>query len=448
MNYEELAAETAARARKHGADQADVYLVSTTEFGVQIRKGEVETLTQSGSKGMGIRVFVDHRQGFASTTDFSEDALDRLITNVVGLARNADQKPENALSEDAVSVESRDLQIYDPELENIPAEKKIALAKSCERAAFEFDPRITNSEGAGFGSEISTTVIANSLGSHHSYRSTACSLYCAPLAELDGKKQVDYEYSYRRVIAELDKPETVGRKAAQRVLRKLGARKAPTQTATVVFEGRVAGRIWSAVIAAINGDAVYKGMSFLKESLGNQIAASTVTLIDDGTLLRGAGSAPFDGEGIPTRRNVLIENGVLKMFQYDTLTSRKVGAGVKSTANARRSYNVAPSIGPFNVYLEPGSLTAEQIIEAIPNGFYVTDMMGGGANPVTGDFSIGASGLWIENGQLTYAVEEVTIAASMNSILMGIEKIGSDLLFNSSIVSPTFQVAEMTISGE
>ncbi len=448
MNFEDVAANAAKKAQKCGADQADVYLVSTTEFGVQVRKGEVETLTQSRSKGMGIRVFVDHRQGFASTTDFSDEALDRLIKNVVELARSADQKPENELDEEAVSAVVHDLDLYDPALENITPEEKISLAKSCENAAFAFDPRISNSDGAGFGSEISTIVIANTLGNLQSYRSTACSLYCSPLAEQDGKKQVDYEYSYKRFLKQLEHPETVGRIAAERVLRKLGARKAPTQSAPVVFERRVAARIWGAVIAAINGDAVNKGMSFLKTSLDNQIAANSVTLIDDGTLHQGAGSSPFDGEGIPTRKNVLIENGVLNMFQYDTLTARKVGGGAKSTANARRSYNGAPSIGSFNVYLQPGSLSTDEIIKSITNGFYVTDMMGSGANPVTGDFSIGAAGLWIEDGRLTYAVEEVTIAASMKRILMGIEKIGSDLVFSSTIVSPTFQVAEMTISGE
>ncbi len=448
MNFEEVALKTAERAKKYGADQADVYLVSNTEFGVQIRKGEIETLTQSGSKGLGVRVFVDHRQGFASTSDFSEDALDRLIKNVVALAASADQKPENELSGEAAASTKTELGIYDPELEFISPENKIMMAKACESAAFALDSRVTNSEGAGFGNEITNTVMADSLGNVQSYQSTACSIFCAPLAEYDGKKQVDYDYSYRRVFKELDSPDAVGRKAAERVIRKLGARKAPTQSAPVVFENRVAARIWSAVIAAINGDAVFKGMSFLKGSLNEQIAAANVTLIDDGTLFKGAGSAPFDGEGLPTRRNVLIENGVLKMFQFDTLTARKVGGGVKSTANARRSANGSPSIGPFNVFLSPGQSSPEQIISGITNGFYVTDMMGSGANPVTGDFSIGASGSWIENGKLTYAVEEVTIAASMQSILMGIENIGSDLIYNSSIVSPTFQVSEMTISGE
>ncbi len=290
-------------------------------------------------------------------------------------------------------------------------------------------------------------MLANSRGIVAAYHSSGCSLYCQPLAEEQGKKQVDYEWSFRRAYAELEKAEEIGRRAAMRVVRKLGARKVPTQTAPVVFERRVAAQLWYAVMAAVNGDSVYKGMSFLKDKLGEKIAAEAVTLIDDGTLAGGAGSAPFDGEGLPTRRNVLIENGVLKMFMYDTATARKVGNGAQSTANARRSYSGVPGIGPFNLYLMAGGLTPEEIVAAIPNGFYVTDMMGSGANTVTGDFSISASGLWIQDGQLAFPVEEVTIASTMPNILQGIERIGTDLIFNSSIVSPTFQVAEMTISG-
>ncbi len=447
MDYEQLAADVAARARKAGADEADVYLQVSTEFNVQVRKGEIETLTQAGSKGLGLRVFVDKRLGFASTSDFDEAALDQLIATTVALAAAADQRPENGLPEDAAPEARPELKLYDPTIESVPTEEKIALAKQCEAAAFAADSRITNSEGAGFGSGTTYTVLANSRGIVAAYHSSGCSLYCQPLAEEQGKKQVDYEWSFRRAYAELEKAEEIGRRAAMRVVRKLGARKVPTQTAPVVFERRVAAQLWYAVMAAVNGDSVYKGMSFLKDKLGEKIAAEAVTLIDDGTLAGGAGSAPFDGEGLPTRRNVLIENGVLKMFMYDTATARKVGNGAQSTANARRSYSGVPGIGPFNLYLMAGGLTPEEIVAAIPNGFYVTDMMGSGANTVTGDFSISASGLWIQDGQLAFPVEEVTIASTMPNILQGIERIGTDLIFNSSIVSPTFQVAEMTISG-
>ncbi len=445
MDYEELAADVVARARKAGAEQADVLLETSTEFDVTIRKGDIETLTQAGRKGLGLRVFVGGRQGFASTSDFEPEALKKLVQTTVALAAYADSRSENGLPT-ATDLGARpEMKLYDPGIEALPAEQKIALAKTCEAAAFAADPRITNTEGTGFGSSTSLTVLANSHGSVGTYHSSACSLYCAPLAEADGKKQVDYDYSFSRNLDRLDTADEVGRRAAMRVLRKLDARKVPTQKAPIVFDRRCAVMIWYAVLNALDGDAVFKEMSFLKDSLGKQIAARNVTLIDDGTLMGGAGSAPFDGEGVPTRRNELIRDGVLQMFLYDSTTARK--ANTSTTANARRSYNGLPRIGPFNLYLAPGNQTTEEIIRAIPNGFFVTDLMGQGGNPVTGDFSAGAAGLWIENGELTHAVEEVTIAGTMHDILQNIERIGTDVLFTSSVVSPTFQVAEMTISG-
>lgn len=447
MDYEQLASDVVAQARAAGADAADVYLQTSTDFSVQVRHGEIETLTQAGSKSLGLRVFQDGRLGFASTSDFSPNALDHIVRSTIALAREADSRPENGLADLSNETPHGDLRIYDPEVEALSTTTKIALAKSCEAAAFAADSRITNSEGAGFSSGVTMTVLANSHGLCASFRSSGCSLYCQPLAEEDGKRQIDYEWSYRHAFAELEAPEAIGRAAALRVLRKLGARKAPTQNAPVIFERRVAARIWGGIVAAVNGDNVHKEMSFLKGSLGNSIAAPSVTLVDDGTLTGGAGSAPFDGEGSATRRNVILDRGVLTMFMYDSATARKVGGGARSTGNARRSSGSLPTIGPFNVFVAPGDLTPAEIIAAIPNGLFVTDMMGAGANTVTGDFSIGASGLWIENGEFAYPVEEVTIASTMVNMLQGIERIGNDLVFNSSIVSPTFQVAEMTISG-
>jgi PmbA protein len=447
MDYQQLAVSVVEMARKAGAHEADVMLQSSTDFGVQVRKGEVETLTQSGSKGLGLRVFVDGRMAFAATSDFEPAVLERLASSTVALAAVADPKPENGLP-DAAGPEPRpELKIYDPTIESLPTEQKIEMARKCEAAAFASDARITNSEGAGFGSGSTLTVLANSRGLAGSYHNSGCSVFCQPLAEHDGKKQVDYEYSFSRSLERLEDPEEVGRKAAMRVLRKLGGRKVPTQTAPVIFDRRVAARIWAGVMSALSGDMVYKQMSFLKDKLGRKAASELVTLIDDGTLVGGAGSAPFDGEGLATRRNVLIEHGVVKMYQYDSETARKVGGGAASTANARRSYNTAPSIGPFNLYLQSGSATQDEMIAGLPNGFFVTDMMGSGVNPVTGDFSTGASGLWVEGGALAYPVEEVTIACSMDVLLNGIERVGSDLIFNSSVSSPTVQVAEMTVSG-
>lgn len=447
MNYEALAQDVVARAKKAGAEEADVWLQTSTEFSVQVRKGEIETLTQAGNKGLGLRVFIEGRLGFASTSDFTPEALDKIIDTTLALAQFADSKAENGLAEAASPLAPIDLQLADSSIDQLTTEDKIAMAQRCEAVAFESDPRISNSEGAGFSNTSSLTVLANSHGLVASYPSTACSLYCQPLAEQDGKKQVDYDWSFSRSLSGLLSPEEVGRNGAERVLRKLGARKVPTQVAPVVFERRVAARIWAGVLQAVDGDAVFKGMSYLRDRLGDQIASEQVTLVDDARLIGGAGSAPFDGDGLSTRRNVIVDRGILQMFLYDTVTARKVGNGAQSTANARRSTMGAGGIGTFNLYLEAGELSPEDIISALPTGFYVTDMMGGGANTVTGDFSIGASGVWIEGGKLAFPVEEVTIAGTMESILKGVERVGNDLLFQSTVVSPTFQVAGMTISG-
>ncbi len=447
MNYEALAQDVVARAKKAGAEEADVWLQTSTEFSVQVRKGEIETLTQAGNKGLGLRVFIEGRLGFASTSDFTPEALDKIIDTTLALAQFADSKAENGLAEAASPLAPIDLQLADSSIDQLTTEDKIAMAQRCEAVAFESDPRISNSEGAGFSNTSSLTVLANSHGLVASYPSTACSLYCQPLAEQDGKKQVDYDWSFSRSLSGLLSPEEVGRNGAERVLRKLGARKVPTQVAPVVFERRVAARIWAGVLQAVDGDAVFKGMSYLRDRLGDQIASEQVTLVDDARLIGGAGSAPFDGDGLSTRRNVIVDRGILQMFLYDTVTARKVGNVAQSTANARRSTMGAGGIGTFNLYLEAGELSPEDIISALPTGFYVTDMMGGGANTVTGDFSIGASGVWIEGGKLAFPVEEVTIAGTMESILKGVERVGNDLLFQSTVVSPTFQVAGMTISG-
>ena len=258
MDYEALAADVVARAQRAGAHESDVYLQTSTDFNVQVRKGEIETLTQSGSKGLGLRVFVDNRLGFASTSDFDSDSLDKLIATTVALAAVADQKPENALPDGGESVHRPELKLYDPTIDSVPTDQKIALAKACEAAAFAADPRITNSEGAGFGSGSTYTVLANSRGIVSSYHSSGCSLYCQPLAEEAGKKQVDYEWSFSRAFDKLESAEEIGRKAAGRVVRKLNAVKAPTQNAPVVFDRRVAARIWQSVLGAVNAGSAFE----------------------------------------------------------------------------------------------------------------------------------------------------------------------------------------------
>jgi PmbA protein len=262
--------------------------------------------------------------------------------------------------------------------------------------------------------------------------------------------QRDGWWSSARCFAHLESPEAVGREAARRTLRRLGARRVPTQRVPIVFAPEVARTLVGSVVEAASGDAIWRGASFLAGRLAGQIAAGSVTIIDDNTMLLptgagGFGTSPFDGEGLPSRRTVVVEGGVLRNYLLNTYTARKLG--MKSTHNASRGLAGTPGIGCGNLYLEPGTLTPDEIIGDVPAGLYVTSLMGFGVNAVTGDYSRGATGLWIENGQLTHAVEEVTIAGNLAEMLKNVTAIGNDLEFRGAVASPTLRIDGMTIAG-
>jgi PmbA protein len=256
----------------------------------------------------------------------------------------------------------------------------------------------------------------------------------------------DYWYTASRFFSQLESPESVGRIAAERAIRRLNPRKVPTQKVPVIFEPRTARAVLGDIFDAVNGSSIYKHASFLAGKLGEKIAADGVTIVDDATIPGLFGTTPFDDEGVASRRTVVVENGVLKNYLLNTYTARKLG--MASTGNASRGITGNAGVGPGNFFLEAGKSSAEQILSAIPAGLYVTELIGGGGNTVTGDFSSGAAGLWIENGKLAYPVSEITIAGNMQQMLMDIAAIGSDLEFRSSIAAPTMVIREMTISGQ
>jgi PmbA protein len=258
--------------------------------------------------------------------------------------------------------------------------------------------------------------------------------------------QRDYWFSHARSLKELETPEAVGQEAARRALRRLGARKVGTQRVPVVFSPEIAPSILGEVLAAVNGDAIYRQASFLAGKLGESVAAANLTIVDDGTMPGRFGTRPFDGEGLPTRRTVVLKNGVLQSYLLNTYTARKLG--LRSTGNAARGLAGTPGIGAGNFYLLPGEQTQQGILSSIPSGLYVTELIGQGGNTVTGDYSCGASGLWIENGALAYPVEEITIAGDMKEMLRNITAIGSDLIFYGSVACPAICVEGMTIAGE
>jgi PmbA protein len=293
--------------------------------------------------------------------------------------------------------------------------------------------------------------LANSRGFAAGYRTSYAGVSAAPLAQdANGQMQRDGWWSSARRLKDLESPEAIGQEAARRTLRRLGARRVATQRVPLVFAPEVARSLIGSVFEAASGDAIWRGASFLAGKLGEQIAAPTLTIVDDNTMLLptgmgGFGSSPFDGEGLPSLRTVVVEKGVLRTYLLNTYTARKLG--LKSTHNASRGLAGTPGIGCGNLYLEPGTLTPEQIIAEIPAGLYVTGLMGFGVNTVTGDYSRGATGLWIENGQLTHAVEEVTIAGNLAEMLKNVAAIGNDLEFRSAVASPTLRIDGMTIAG-
>lgn len=445
MDYMQLAKEIVNTAVKAGADEAEVFLQAGRTLNIEVRMGEVETVSQASEKGFGLRVFTDKRMAFAGSTDFDKKVIEDIAKSAVQLSRKAGRDAYNGLPDVKKSALPQTC-LFDCEVESLSAEKIIKLAKECEKAAFACDKRITNSFGAGFDTHITTTCIANTNGIASTYSSTRCGIVCAPMAEANGEKQTAWYMSAKRFLSDLETPEEVGRKAAEFTVRKLGGRKIKTCRAPIVFSWTIAGTILDAVFDAVDGEAAHRGMSFLKNKLGKKIASPNVTIIEDPMMDRGIGSAPFDGEGIPVSRKTIVDKGVLKLYLYDSRTARKYGE--HPSGNTKRGFSSTPHLAPFNLYLKPTQTDPTDIIKGIENGFYVTELIGQGANTVTGDFSVGASGIWIQNGELAFPVQEVTIAGNLLDILGGIERVANDPHFISNVVSPTFKVSEMTISGE
>jgi PmbA protein len=369
-----------------------------------------------------------------------------MVESAVYLAGLTSEDPHAGLPDPAeLGQLSGDLELFSNETANLPTEERIATAKRAEAAALGFDPRITNSEGASFDSSVSGRVFANSRGFAGSYQSSYCSVSAVPVASADGAMERDYWFTMARDYRGLEDPESVGRIAAQRALRRLGAVKVETQNVPVIFEPRIARSLLGNLFEAVEGRSIYRNASFLAGKLGEKIAGENFTLIDDGTIPRLFGTSPFDDEGVPTRRTVVIDRGVLKNYLLNTYTARKLG--MKTTGNAARGITGNAGIGHGNFFLEAGSKSPDEILRGVKNGFYVTELIGSGVNTVTGDYSRGAVGMWIRNGELAFPVSEVTIASTLQRMLNGIAEIGSDLEFRGSVSAPTILIGEMTVAG-
>jgi len=458
-----LAQTILGKALTAGATDAEVVVAEGEEFSALVRLGEVETLKESGSRALGLRVFRGLRVASVSSSDFSADSLDHLVANALSLASIVGEDPFAGLADASefgqytppADSPDQDLRLYFDDVHHMPPAERIEIARRCEAAALSADTRIQNSAGGDFDTATSHKILVNSRGFSGEYRKSYCGFSCAPIAHDEhGRMQRNYWYSSSRTTAALESPESIGQIAAQRTLRRLGARRAKTQQCPVVFSPEIARGILGNLFSAADGDSIYRNASFLSGMVGQRVAGDNITLIDDGTTvlndhglrIGGFGTAPFDAEGLPTRRTVFVDRGILQTYITNSYTARKLGT--RSTGSASRGLAGNPGVGAHNFYLAPGTLTPEQILADIPSGLYVTETMGFGVNLVTGDYSQGAAGLWIENGELSYPVEEITIAGNLKDMYQNISAIGNDLVFRSASAAPTIRIDGMTLAGE
>jgi PmbA protein len=446
-----LASDVITKAMKAGATDAEAVIYEGDEFSALVRLGQVEQLKESGSRAIGLRVFIGQRVASTSSSDFSPESIACLVEGAIMLAKITSEDPFAGLPEphEYGKLEGN-LRLYFDDVNEMPPAERIEIARRTEAAAMASDTRIQNSGGGDFDTATTHKIMVNSRGFTGEYRRSYCGFSTQPIAQDEkGNMQRNYWFSAARTVKKLDSPEAVGREAARRTLQRLGARQAKTQKAPVVFSPEIAKSIIGNIFEAANGDAIYRNASFFSGKLGEQVAGENITVIDDGTLIfdgiGGFGTRPFDGEGLPTRRTMLVERGILKSYVTNTYTARKLG--MKSTGNASRGLAGNPGIGAGNFFLEPGSLTPDEIIGDVKNGLYVTETMGFGVNLVTGDYSQGASGLWIENGELAYPVEEITIAGNLKDMYKNIVAIGNDLVFRGASAAPTIRIEGMTIAG-
>ena len=447
MELLELAQDVVKRAQAAGATDAECTIAEGEEFSANVRMREVENLKEAGSRGAGLRILIGKKTGASYTSDLSEEGIRHMVKSAIELADITAEDPHAGLPdvEELGSIPG-DLKLYSSDIEGLETPLKISTAKRAEEAALSADPRISNSEGASFDTHVGRHIFANSRGFTGEYRSSYCSLSTVPIARDGDSMERDYWYTMARGFSGLESPEEVGRIAAQRALRRLNAVKVDTQKVPVVFEPRTAHTLLDNIFEAVHGMSIYRHESFLAGKLGEKVAVDDLTVVDDATIPGLFGTSPFDDEGVPSRRTVVIERGVLKSYLMNTYAARKLG--MKTTGNASRGLTGNAGIGHGNFFIEKGVQTPEQILAGISEGFYVTELMGFGVNIVTGDYSRGAAGMWIRNGELAFAVSEVTIAGNLKDMLLGLEAIGSDLEFRGSVAAPTLKIGEMTVGGK
>jgi len=444
MNYTNLTQELVKKALKFGASEAEVYLETGRNLSIQVLNGDIETIEEASSAGIGFRVIVDGRMGFSHCNDLSDQSLEKTLKRAIEFAKLTTADESNILPADQPDKEIAGL--FDPSIAKVPMEDKIQMALKLEKMTLAING-VSKSSGASYGEGESKVFITNSNSLAKSYKTTGCGIGVSVVAEKGEQKNTGGEFCSRRHFADLLPLEEIAKEAAKKATRLIDPIMIPTQRAAVIVDSSAAGSLIRGIIGALNGERVLQGASFLKDSLNKSFASEHLSLIDDGTRAKGMGSAPFDGEGVPTQNRVLVDKGVVKGFIYNTIAGAR--AGVESTGNASRGgFSSLPGIGTHNLYVAAGNYSPEEIISATEKGLLLTEVTGYGINPVNGNFSGGASGFWIENGKIKHPVKGLTIAGTADEILNGIDMMGNDLDMNKSFTSPTFRVKEMMIGGE
>jgi PmbA protein len=436
-----LAENLVAFAKSSGADEVEIGIGDGYEFSVDVRLGRTENLVEAGSRHLGLKVIKDMKTAYATSSDLSEETLKHLIQNAIKRTAFGSRDEYAGLPPSGSErTDISSLNLFDPKIRELDAPKKISLALETERIALE-DKRIINSHGASFVTNEVKTVLANSNGFLGSYEQTFCSLSVGLQAGGTDDKVEDYWFSAERFFNHLESPETIAKKAVQRTIRQLHPRKIQTQSVPVIFEPTMTAWLLGFLFACASGVAVYQKVSFLADRLGQRIGNEKITVIDDGLIPGKLGSRPFDSEGVPCQRTAVVKKGVLRSYLCNTYAARKLK--LQSTGNADGT-----GVSPNNFYLVPGSASPQDIISSTKKGFILIRTIGHGLNPVTGDISRGAFGLWVEDGEIVHPVSEVTIAGSLEKILNRVEMVGNDLEFRGPVCGPTIKIGELTVAGE
>lgn len=432
-------------AMSHGIDAAEVFLRISSSTTVEVKGGKVDAFERANEAGAGLRVMSEGRMGFAFTTDFSDEALKALAEAAATNGRNVEPDPFQVIPR-AARASFGPVNIYDPELVALSEREKIDRVKAMEQEAFAVDGRIKRIRKAQAGFSESETVIMNTLGAEVSYKGTACSASIEVVAEENGEAQAGWDFDVSRFYRKLD-IEEIGRRAARRALGLLGARGIETVKAPVVIEWHVAVEFLSILASGLSAENVQKGRSLFMGRLGEEVLSPGITIYDDGLLDGGLGTAAADDEGVPMKRKTVIEKGRLLMFLHNSYTAKK--DGTVSTGNCvRGGFKGLPGVGVTNLYIEAGGRSLDELLAAAGEGLFVTEVMGGHtANPISGDFSVGATGFWIEKGKVSYPVREVTIAGNILDLMKNIIAVGSDLRFSGRIGSPSLLVKSLSIAG-